>query len=433
MKYPSKWPAARLVPGLFLLAALSACGGRGSQSSSPAAAPLATATDGAARALQPTATVQICAGHRADQTGQQPASDAIQACIDQIGPGGVLELPAGTYLMTSQLKIVFPFTLRTQGLAGTTLTCTDGADCATLKAAPAFSDRYGILFVGANGASVDRFVLDHVTLDGNRSARSSGAAHDACVSGIPGHNAFGFNATVQNCSSCKMVYSASVNALCGTGMSWAGNFATIEGNIFANNGDHQALSMWADGLSLQRADDSSIRNNRLTDNSDVGLISFGAARSSIAGNVVTQARAEAFAGLMLDSLSTGDFSDTSVADNAINCSPNKCFFGMNIGPGPWYPQNKPVFGGSITGNTIAGGTIGLNVSGAAAGTQAMHVGGNTLLGAWPGARVTCRHTGKVQGAAFALDPRSEITLGVNYLEKAPVNPVLQSTDNCIGS
>jgi parallel beta-helix repeat protein len=433
MKYSSKSLAIRLLPGLFLFAALSACGG-GSPSSSPAAAPLATANAGAARALQqPAVTVQICPGHRADQTGQQPASDAIQACIDQLGPGGVLDLPAGTYLMSSQLKVVFPFTLRTQGLAGTTLTCTDGADCATLKAAPAFSDRYGILLVGADGASVERFVLDHVTLDGNRSARLAGTAHDACVSGIAGHNAFGFNATVQNCSACKMVYSASVNALCGTSMSWAGDFATIEHNIFANNGDHQSLSLWADGLSLQRADDSSIRNNRLTDNSDVGLISFGAARSTIAGNVVTQAKAEAFAGLMLDSLSTGDFSDTSLVNNAINCSPNKCFFGMNIGPGPWYPQNKPVFGGSVTGNTIAGGTIGLNVSGAMAGTQAMHVGGNTFVGAWPNARVTCRHTGKVQGSAFALDPRSEITLGVNYLDKAPVNPVLQSTDNCIGS
>jgi hypothetical protein len=427
MKYPSKSLAARMLPGLLCLAALSACGGGGAQPASPQVTPLAAADTGVARALQPSAAVEICAGRRADPTGQVPASEAIQDCINQIGPGGVLELPPGTYLMSSQLKVVFPFTLRTQGLSGSTQTCTDGAACATLKAAPAFSDRYGILFVGADGA-VDHFALDHVTLDGNRSARLAGAARDACVSG---NNIFGFNATVQNCSACKMVYSASVNALCGTGMSWAGNFATIERNIFANNGDHRAQSLWADGLSLQLSDDSSIQHNRLTDNTDVGLISFGAARSTIAGNVVTQVNAEAFAGLMLDSLSGGDFSDTDVADNEVNCASGKCFFGMNIGPRPWYPEHKPVFGGRIKGNKITGGTIGLNLGGTAAGTQLMYVGGNTLLGAYPNARVACPQTGKVLGSALSLDPGSAISLGANYLNNAPANPLPQSTDHCI--
>jgi hypothetical protein len=428
MKFLSSSLAPRLLPALFCVAALGACSGSDGHPASLAAAPLATIDAGATRALQPAAAVQICPGRRADPTGQVPASEAIQGCIDQIGPGGMLELPPGTYLMSSQLKLVFPFTLRTQGLSGSTQTCTDAAVCATLKAAPAFSDRYGILFVGADGASVDHFVLDHVTLDGNRSARLAGTARDACVAG---NNSFGFNATVQNCSACKMVHSASVNALCGTGMSWAGNFATIEDNIFANNGDHQSQAMWADGLSLQLSDDSSIRHNRLTDNSDVGLISFGAARSIIADNVVTQANAEAFAGLMLDSLSSGDFSDTDVAGNAVNCASNKCFFGMNIGPGPWYPEHKPVFGGRIKGNTIAGGTIGLNISGAAAGTQLMYVGGNALVGAYPNARVACRQTGKVLRSALSVDPRSAISLGANYLDNALVNPVLQSTDRCI--
>jgi hypothetical protein len=430
MKFLSSSLATRLLPALFCAVALSACSGSGDgQPASQAAASVATFDAGAARAsLQPAAAVQICPGRSADPAGRVPASAAIQDCIDQIGPGGTLELPSGTYLMSSQLKVVFPFTLRTQGLSGSAQTCTMGADCATLKAAPAFADRFGILFVGADGASVDHFVLDHVTLDGNRSARLAGAAHDACISG---NNTFGFNATVQNCSSCKMVHSASVNALCGTGMSWAGNFATIEDNVFANNGDHQAQGLWADGLSLQRSDDASIRRNRLTDNTDVGLISFGAARSTIAGNVITQAGAEAFAGLMLDSLSGGDFSDTTVADNAVDCASDKCFFGMNIGPGPWYPDHQPVFGGRVEGNTIAGGMIGLNISGAAAGTQIMYVGNNTLAGAYPNVRVTCRQAGKVLRSALSLDPRSAVSLGANYLGNALAAPVLQSTDRCV--
>lgn len=358
------------------------------------------------------------------------ASKAIQACIDQRGPGGSLALPAGTYLMTSQLKIVFPFTLQTQGLSGSTQTCTAGANCATLKAAPAFSERFGIIFVGGAG-SIDHFVLDHVTLDGNRAARLTGKARDGCISG---DNRYGFNATVQNCSSCKMVYSASINALCGTGMNWAGNFATIENNIFANNGDHDAPSLWSDGLSVEMANDSSIQNNRLTDNSDVGLISFGAARSTIAGNVIAQANAEAFAGLMLDSLNTGDFSDTQIAHNTVSCSPGKCFFGINIGPRPWYPENKPVFGGSLKGNTITGGTIGLNVSGTMDGTQRMYVGDNNLLGSYPNDQVACRKAGTLVRSAFSRDPdlaQSAISLGTNYLNHVPIDPVLQSTDHCI--
>jgi parallel beta-helix repeat protein len=430
----------QILPALLAASTLAACGGGTEQkaTSSGSAASIAStsrADSGAANSAAPAerlaSDVQICLGQSADPAGQVAASAAIQACIDQLGPGGTLELPPGTYLMNSQLKIAFPFTLRTLGLSESTQTCTDGANCATLKAAPTFFARYGILLVGGNGASVDHFVLDHVTLDGNRSARLTGAARDACVSG-GSNNTYGFNATVQNCSSCKVVYSASVNALCGTGLNWAGNFATIENNIFARNGDHHAAGLWADGLSLHDSDDSSIQNNRLTDNSDVGLISFGSARAKIAGNVITQVNAEAFAGFMLDSLHTGDFTNTEIANNTVNCAPGKCFFGVNIGPRPWYPQNRPVFGGRIRGNTITGGTIGLNVGGTMAAGQLMHIGGNYFLGSFSGPRVACLKSGTLSQTAISRDPwYSPISLGDNYLNNVLVSPVLQSTDHCI--
>lgn len=413
--------------GLLCAMALAACGGGGD-------APTSTSAAISAKTATPThtaATIQICSGQSADPTGQVAASAAIQACIDQAGPGGSLELPAGTYLMDSQLRVVFPFTLRTQGLSASTRTCTDGADCATLRAAPSFGERYGILFVGANGAQVERFVLDHVTLDGNRAARLTGAARDACVSG-GNNNSYGFNATVQNCSSCKLTYSASVNALCGTGMAWSGNGATIENNIFAHNGDHNAVSLWADGLSLQQSDDSAIRNNRMTDNSDVGLISFGAVRATITGNVITQSGAAAFAGFMLDSLESGNFTDSEIANNTVNCAAGQCFFAVNIGPGPWYPANKPVFGGRFHDNTISGGTIGLNVSGTGGDAQLMYIGGNLLLGAFSNSQTACLRSGNPAQAALSVDPlRSPVVLGQNYLNNAPVNAVMQSTDHCI--
>jgi len=424
LKFPSRSHTTLLLSLLISLTVLTACGGGGGGAEPAPAMAVSTA--------KTASVVQICPGQSADPTGEAPASAAIQACVDQIGANGTLELPPGTYLMSSQLRFTFPFTLRTKGLAGSTATCTQGADCATLKAAPSLAEKFGILFVGGPGVSVERFVLDHVTLDGNRAARLSGAARDQCVAG---KNVYGFNASIESCTSCSVTYSASVNAVCGTGLAWSGSKATIERNVFANNGDNNTPFLWADGLSVVLADDSSIQENRFIDNSDVGFISFGSARTRILNNVVTQDKIKAFAGFMLDSLQTGDFSDSKISGNTVNCSPGKCFFAVNIGPSPWYPQNKPVFGGRFEGNTISGGTIGLNISGTRASPQLMYVGGNMLVGSYPAGRTACRHVGAVTSTAISRDPNianSAIALGDNYLNQQTVFPLLQSTDNCIG-
>lgn len=423
--------AQHTLPVLLVSTVLAACGGSGGQPATTTSVSTGSAGNTTVPAPQPerlAASIQICAGQSADPGGQVSASSAIQSCIDQIGAGGTLELPAGTYLMTSQLKLAFPFTLRTQGLLDSTQTCTDGANCATLKAAPSFADRYGILMLGGPGA-VERIVLDHVAVDGNRSARLSGPAYDACKKGSD--NTYGFNVTVQNCSNCKVTYSASSNALCGTGMQWAGNGATIEHNIFARNGDHDAVPMWADGLTLHDSDDSSIQDNRMTDNSDVGLISFGSARTKIIGNVITQSGEGAFAALMLDSLRTGDYTGSRIAGNSVTCAPGKCFFAVNIGPDAWYPENRPVFGGRFEDNTISGGTIGLNIGGTSNTAQLMYVGGNNIFGSFSGARAACLYKGSPAQTAFSRDPYSPVWLGDNFLNNVLVNPLLQSVDHCI--
>ena len=429
LKFTSRPRTTLLLPVLLSLTVLTACGG-GSGDAAPATA--SSAPSGAAAAVRTASLVQICPGQSADPTGEASASAAIQACVDQIGANGTLELPPGSYLMSSQLRFRFPFTLRTRGLAGSTATCTQGADCATLKASPLLAEKFGILFVGGEGVAVERFVMDHVTLDGNRAARLIGVARDRCVAG---DNRYGFNASIESCTSCSVTYSASVNAVCGTGLAWSGSKATIERNVFANNGDNDTPYLWSDGLSVVLADDSSIQENRFIDNSDVGLISFGSARTRILNNVVTQDKIKAFAGFMLDSLQTGDFSDSTISGNTVSCAPGKCFFAVNIGPSPWYPKNKPVFGGRFEGNTISGGTIGLNISGTKASPQLMYVGGNMLVGSYPAGRTTCRHVGSVTSTAFSRDPNianSAIALGDNYLNQQTVYPVLQSTDNCIG-
>lgn len=94
----------------------------------------------------PVAAVQVCSGQNADNTGVISASAPLQACIDATVSGGVLEIPAGVYSITAQLKITKPMTLRTFGLAGSNLTCLadTGVNCATLKASSGFTEMLGI-------------------------------------------------------------------------------------------------------------------------------------------------------------------------------------------------------------------------------------------------------------------------------------------------
>ncbi|GAB2851174.1 hypothetical protein GCM10027277_19320 [Pseudoduganella ginsengisoli] len=376
--------------------------------------------------------VEVCPGQQADATGAAPAAAAIQACINQAGAGGTLELPKGTYLLDQQLKITFPFTLRTQGLAGVHATCTLDTECATLKAAPGFSAPHGLVSVGADDQHVNHVTLDHVTLDGNRAARLTGTAHEQCLKGGHG-NAYGFNARMKNCTNCTMTYSASMNALCGTGMEWWGDHATIENNAFINNGNRRIVLEWADGLSMHLSNHTVVRGNRFTDNSDIGLIFFGSSHSVVENNVIRQEKMPAFAGLMLDSLDTGDFTDTTVSGNIIDCAPGMCDFGVNIGPRPWYPENLELVGGTVTGNTVRGGLIGMNVAGIRKTGQAMYIGGNFFEGKWNKAAVKCfKPILSVVSVPLSRDPKfAPVKWGRNFQNNVEINPLVQSTDHCI--
>jgi len=380
----------------------------------------------------PAAMVDICPGQQADNSGAVPASAALQACIAAAGAGGTLELPPGTYLLDKQLAITFPFTLRTKGLQGSSATCTLDTPCATLKAAPEFSDRYGLIAVGTDDSQVRHVNLDHIALDGNRIARLKGHAHAQCLTGGHG-NSWGFNARMKNCTECTLTYSSSSNTLCGTAMEWWGDGATIAHNAFLNNGNRHLVHEWADGLSMHLSNHSTVRGNRFVDNSDVALISFGAHHTMFENNTIHQVKMPAFAGLMLDSLDTGDFTDSVVTGNVIDCAPGMCDFAVNIGPRPWYPDNQAVFGGKVTGNTIRGGTLGMNIAGVKAGGQPMEIAGNKFEGKWSRQPVTCfKAVRAVLSTPLSRDPKhAAIKLGRNYLNRVPLEPHNQSTDHCI--
>ena len=49
----------------------------------------------------------------------------------------------------------------------------------------------------------------------------------------------------------------------------------------------------------------------------------------------------------------GDFRDADVTNNTIDCRQQRCLFGIQVGPRPWYPTRN-IVGGHIWDNQIHG-------------------------------------------------------------------------------
>lgn len=205
----------------------------------------------------------------------------------------------------------------------------------------------------------------------------------------------------------------SKNALCGTGLLWSGARASIGRSEFRDNGDAATPHMWADGLTVVYAPDSTIAGNRFVDNSDIGLIVGHAARSRIEGNTVIQRRQGAFAGLMLDNFNSndlhwrGDFRGATIAHNLVDCGPQLCLFGIQVGPSPWYPTRN-IVGGELFDNDVRGARVGINIDGAGVRLAPLSVSGNTVQGVPGGLFSDCARA--IPTAAFNLSPTSVVRM-----------------------
>jgi hypothetical protein len=287
----------------------------------------------------------------------------LQACIDNAPPNTAVEIPRGIYHFDRQVVISKPITLRTEGSAAGRVTCQSGPDsCARLVAAEGLFDDHGLLLV----LKTSNVTLEHIVIDGNRLARLSAPAGAACRAG---RNMMGVNATVAGCVKCALRDFVSMNALCGSGMLWTGAQATIERSDFRGNGQPGTPGLWADGLTALYAPDSLIVNNRFIDNSDVALILGYGARTRVEDNDIIQRERDLFAGIMLDNFTSddlseaGDFRGALVTDNIVDCRPQFCVFGIQLGPRPWFPGVN-IVGGTISENQIHGAKVGINVDGA---------------------------------------------------------------------
>lgn len=298
-----------------------------------------------------------------DSRGPYGAADMLQECISRAPAYSSIEIPPGAYVFYRQVVVATPLTIRTAGSAGTSLACsaTPGA-CATFVAAPDFTDPWGvILMTSTNNAS-----LEHIVIDGDRQARLASRSALAC---LEGRNTFGFNASVLYCDHCGLTDVLSSHALCGTGMAWVGANATIRNSTFRANGDGATSTLWADGLTVIYAPQSEISDNQFIDNTDVALIVGYAVSSRIERNVVRQRTQASFAGLMLHNFSSndlttgGDFRGAVVAHNTIDCGPQLCVFGIQVGPRPWNAK-LIIVGGDLHDNEVRGAKVGINVDGA---------------------------------------------------------------------
>jgi hypothetical protein len=297
-----------------------------------------------------------------DSRGPYGVADALQECIRRAPAYSSVEIPPGVYVLHRQVVVTTPLTIRTAGTRGSSVPCTTAPErCASLVAAADFIDPWGVLLV----TSTNNVTIEHMVIDGNRAARGGSRAVRLC---LDGHNTFGFNATVLDCYSCGLADVLSRNAVCGTGMVWVGGNASIQRSTFQANGD-SATSMWSDGLTVLYAPQSAIVDNQFLDNSDVALILGYAVSSRIERNVVRQRMQPAFAGLMLHNFNSrdlttgGDFRGAVVANNTIDCGPQLCVFGIQIGPGPWN-NHLIVVGGDVHDNVVRGAKVGINVDGA---------------------------------------------------------------------
>ena len=298
-----------------------------------------------------------------DSRGPLNAADVLQDCVDRAPAFSSIEIPPGVYVLHRQVVVSTPVTIRTAGSANTPLSCRDTPDqCAILAAGPDLLDRFGLLLVYAT----NNVTLEHVVLDGNRQARLSSVAARWCQLG---RNQQGFNAAVLSCRGCALDDVVSRNALCGTAMVWSGTGSVIRRSEFSANGDASVPRMWADGLTLVYAPESDIRDNRFIDNSDIALILGYGVRTRVENNVVIQRRQPVFAGLMLDNFNSdnlgshGDFRGAVIANNLVDCGARLCVFGIQVGPGPWYPSRN-IVGGELFDNRVVGAKIGINVDGA---------------------------------------------------------------------
>lgn len=307
-------------------------------------------------------TAAIGATCAADSTGATDAQPAIQACLDG---GDIVSLVAGgTYLIGSPLRLTRPGTIFTS----------DGASRAILRASPTLE---GGILIGETPIAWPTSTVERISFVGRK---------------IYGHNRF----SLSNPDDCGGLGTSVVlnglflvndvessQAICGTALSMEGAFV-VENSFIHDNGWDTNMS-WADGITVQGCTEfgayrGEVRNNRVENNTDIGVIA-GGGPCQVYSNQISQTNTHAFAGLMVGWFpgGGGNHGGANYYNNTITSALNGMAFGIMVGNEAWFNEAHGYTdyvsnAGSVTGNSISGAVVNLAIEGIGTGS----ILGNTI-------------------------------------------------------
>ncbi|MFN2145091.1 MAG: hypothetical protein ACK2T7_07040 [Anaerolineales bacterium] len=330
----------------------------------------------------------------ADPFDDQPDSEAVQACVDQMCSGDtvVFTSPGGDGTYQGYLLDKTLFLMLTGAKSDLTFTSSDENDHALLMATADLKGYVVQLYSKAwihNPGLIDNIKFQHLDLDGNREERlcvgpdgyegggddnygswqpecvnTSEDAWDTdpwCSAGGLGMNG-GFNPYDQfmDYESNPQYWSTGLevsdvvisNVECGTGLAFSGAAGTISDVTIDTAGDHvhgQGCTStdpdneeydWSDGMTLI-GPAHLIENNTVINPSDIGIVHFGGRNMVIRNNTVIAEEGNygAFGGIALHPWWFGVNGDYEISGNTvINNGDSTCggiHAGINIGGEMW--------------------------------------------------------------------------------------------------
>jgi hypothetical protein len=290
-----------------------------------------------------------------------PDDAALQACLDNYD--WVLLTPNH---LPGYVGYIVRHTIKLKR-AGALLTTADNPHKATILAARDLDSSV------LRALGVDRFEISFIKFDGNRENR---AVRDKPCDAV--HN---FRNVELIGTGFHVRYVESTGAVCGSAMT-VGDSAEFEihHSLFYDNGRQpeeadNVAGLWADGLTVFKCVNATIRDNDFWDNTDVDLGVNGGPSCSVYRNTITHSYKYAFAGLVAGdpSRSGGEFSD-----NTVSSGYNLLGFGIIAGCHPWsqcgggYASNVAVYN-----NRVSGAVVNLAIDGLTGGS----VRNNSMSGA----------------------------------------------------
>lgn len=242
---------------------------------------------------------------------------------------------------------------------------------------------------------VDDFEISFIKFDGNLANRS--VRDKSCDEGRNFRNV----EVIGNGFGIRFV--ESFNAVCGSAMTVgdSSNFQ-IYGSMFFNNGrqpeDANGITgLWADGLTVYKCVDATIRDNDFWDNTDIDLGVNGGPGCAVYRNTISHVGRYAFAGLVAGdpSRSGGEFSN-----NVVSSEPNMLGFGILVGCHPWQPCTGSYASNlSVHDNRSTGAVINLAVDGLNGGS----IRNNKMSGARGDRVMNCPGTSADYTVGHAID------------------------------